>query len=582
MNYKHYKHLPPFKGMVLQNFPFIEEDFDAITNYQLLCKIVEYLRNVIANQLVVEENVTNLYNSYVELKNYVDNYFNTVDFQNLVNEKLDSMVEDGTLASLINNTLFNELNNNLNTVIYNKSKFSENIIEGTPQKVLFTGDSITYGQVPSSSAQVDNPYPKLIQDFINNWYEDNTLLTCLNYGIRGAISTNANNNFNTYLEQNPDVIFWAYGTNDVTQLRSNDTIINNLNDFYKSCINNNIELIVIIPAPNFINEARRQGMNRLHQALLNYCQSRGIIYVDMYEYVNNLYNSNATTHDQLQTDGTHFIEYSCFRDAIITKLLPIVYNQNNNYYNYIQIDSTPNYVKSNIGVVTVTGGVNIFNKARRITSDSGNTFKMNILVKKASYLYLNGYSNNTAGKGVFTLDGIDYTVNQYYNSTGTTSTTNIYNYKFPILLQAGLHTIELKQIIFESDTINRFYMFGFTLEENNESNSINGYRKLDEQMLAWSGTENSLTDEPLLIDYDTCNTISLLLGLYDPYFQYVDIKPPILNRNFYENDVYKIPVIWNDEIGIMTISLDHTNNQISISSTNNIPIRKIYMYNTKY
>ena len=35
-----FNHLPPFKWYVLQNFPFIEADFDAITNYQLLCTLV--------------------------------------------------------------------------------------------------------------------------------------------------------------------------------------------------------------------------------------------------------------------------------------------------------------------------------------------------------------------------------------------------------------------------------------------------------------------------------------------------------------------------------------------------------------
>lgn len=105
MNYKPYKHLPPFKGMVLQNFPFIEEDFDAITNYQLLCKVVEYLKNVIANELVMEENVTNLYNSFVELKNYVDNYFKNLDVQEEINNKLDEMVEDGTLQEIISSYL---------------------------------------------------------------------------------------------------------------------------------------------------------------------------------------------------------------------------------------------------------------------------------------------------------------------------------------------------------------------------------------------------------------------------------------------------------------------------------------------
>ena len=44
-NYTDVKNLTPFKLCVLQNFPFIEADFDARTNYQLLCKVVEYLNN---------------------------------------------------------------------------------------------------------------------------------------------------------------------------------------------------------------------------------------------------------------------------------------------------------------------------------------------------------------------------------------------------------------------------------------------------------------------------------------------------------------------------------------------------------
>ena len=35
-----FKRLTPFKRCVLQNFPFIEADFDALTNYGLLCKSI--------------------------------------------------------------------------------------------------------------------------------------------------------------------------------------------------------------------------------------------------------------------------------------------------------------------------------------------------------------------------------------------------------------------------------------------------------------------------------------------------------------------------------------------------------------
>ena len=98
-----YKILTPFKMQVLTNFPYIEADFDALTNYQLLCKIVEYLNNVIANENEVTEQITSLYNAYIELQNYVNNYFDNLDVQEEINNKLDDMVLDGTLTSLIAN-----------------------------------------------------------------------------------------------------------------------------------------------------------------------------------------------------------------------------------------------------------------------------------------------------------------------------------------------------------------------------------------------------------------------------------------------------------------------------------------------
>ena len=125
INDKTYIPLTPFKGFVLENFPFIEADFDAITNYQLLCKVIEYLNNVISNQNTVQElgtDLVNAYNSLVDavnssinefetdittdfnnLHDFVDNYFEN-NFPALVNSTLDEMAEDGTLENLLNDT----------------------------------------------------------------------------------------------------------------------------------------------------------------------------------------------------------------------------------------------------------------------------------------------------------------------------------------------------------------------------------------------------------------------------------------------------------------------------------------------
>ena len=96
-----YKILTPFKMQVLTNFPYIEADFDALTNYQLLCKVVEYLNNVITNENEVTEQVESLYNAYISLQNYVNTYFENLDLQTEVDRKLDEMAEDGTLADMI-------------------------------------------------------------------------------------------------------------------------------------------------------------------------------------------------------------------------------------------------------------------------------------------------------------------------------------------------------------------------------------------------------------------------------------------------------------------------------------------------
>lgn len=115
-----YKKLTPFKRCVLQNFPFIEQDFDSLTNYGLLCKIVEYLNNVISSQNQVTDNITALNSAFIELKNYVDNYFKNLDVQEEINNKLDAMAEDGTLESILQKLIDQDDVINFHTVMATK------------------------------------------------------------------------------------------------------------------------------------------------------------------------------------------------------------------------------------------------------------------------------------------------------------------------------------------------------------------------------------------------------------------------------------------------------------------------------
>lgn len=93
--------IPKFRRCVLQNFPFIEEDFDALTDYELLCKVVQYLNLVIDHQNGVDEKIDALVEGFAELKSYVDNYFDNLDVQEEINNKLEDMAEGGELETFI-------------------------------------------------------------------------------------------------------------------------------------------------------------------------------------------------------------------------------------------------------------------------------------------------------------------------------------------------------------------------------------------------------------------------------------------------------------------------------------------------
>ena len=72
---------------------------DSLSYYELLCKVVHYLNNVIQAVNEVTDEVENLKKLYIELKEYVDNYFKNLDVDEAINNKLDEMVENGTFPA---------------------------------------------------------------------------------------------------------------------------------------------------------------------------------------------------------------------------------------------------------------------------------------------------------------------------------------------------------------------------------------------------------------------------------------------------------------------------------------------------
>lgn len=133
MNKFDYKLITPFKWFVLENFPFIEADFDALTNWQLFCKIGKEMNKIINSQNTVGIQMENVTNAFIELQNFVNYYFENLDVQEEINNKLDEMAESGQLTEIITNYIAKCI------IVFNTvsdMKENENLIVGSKCKTL--------------------------------------------------------------------------------------------------------------------------------------------------------------------------------------------------------------------------------------------------------------------------------------------------------------------------------------------------------------------------------------------------------------------------------------------------------------
>lgn len=74
---------------------------DSLSYYELLCKVVDYLNSTMEDVNTAVEDITNLHTAYEQLQSYVNTYFDSLDVQEEINNKLDTMASDGSLTALI-------------------------------------------------------------------------------------------------------------------------------------------------------------------------------------------------------------------------------------------------------------------------------------------------------------------------------------------------------------------------------------------------------------------------------------------------------------------------------------------------
>lgn len=175
--------LKPFKAWFQKTLPLAYDD--SLTYQELLYKLIAKINEVVESQNQTNENFDELYALFIQLKEYVDNYFKNLDVQEEINNKLDEMVADGTLESII-------------------AKYLKHQLVVNPEGYGAVGDGVTNDAAA---------FKKMFTDAQNNGYI--IKLTKPKYNVAGI--------------GRPYIIITMWGDTDKTTLLfgKNDALVNN-------------------------------------------------------------------------------------------------------------------------------------------------------------------------------------------------------------------------------------------------------------------------------------------------------------------------------------------------------------------
>lgn len=214
-NYKQINAQQPFRFWCQKVLPLVYDD--SLSYYELLNKVVEYLNVTMENMADTADNVSALFEAYTELQNYVNEYFDSLDIQEEINNKLDAMAADGTLSAILNpiiaQTTSDWLNENVNPVGSAVVVDNSLSISGAAADAKITGEKFSEIE-PYKTAMKKYINPLLVDGYWNadgsasfqsaGGVEMRTTIIPVKYSTSLVISVSLSNNHNNWCA----CLFW--------------------------------------------------------------------------------------------------------------------------------------------------------------------------------------------------------------------------------------------------------------------------------------------------------------------------------------------------------------------------------------
>lgn len=195
--------------------PTLNENYNIVNDFQN--NVIEFENNVTSQ---INE-LTNLYN---KLKDYVDNYFNDINLQNEINNKLDEMAENGEFDLILSRIIPNNIMQYFDTLNdLKKAKLKEGQFATTlGYYEKFDGGNATYKIIKNETETIDNIFNYLL--------DNNNIASLINKNNFNILQIGAKRNDNTFDNKSIFQKLFTNGLNDLNIIIPNGT-------YYTSPIN---------------------------------------------------------------------------------------------------------------------------------------------------------------------------------------------------------------------------------------------------------------------------------------------------------------------------------------------------------
>lgn len=287
--------------------------------------------------------------------------------------KIDELIKDGTIQDLINNKIFNELNNKidtfkqevneqLNTIAKDVILISSKIAHKN-KNIKLIGDSITAGVGGTGYAtdgeEISGGHKVNTKGYcwaneVKKYFETYFRCNVKNYGINGLNSRQLASNIADFIRAEDNIVICCIGTNNRLLEQGMTYLEEDIKTIYNYCKNNNKEIIFMsnIPASaqdenGEINGTKYSKMHDVDNLIMKVCSELSIEYISLYKLISDyIVNKGISLANCLTSDGLHPNDYgySIIYEIVMEKLgfadRRKIDNANNNYY--LETPSTNN------------------------------------------------------------------------------------------------------------------------------------------------------------------------------------------------------------------------------------------------